>query len=149
MLTSEILRPFIWSVSDDVRNFLLPLRVLSFLSSSACILPKGYRSLTFINQGRQNEIKSGGAKQWLRRSHHGYLCLRFFLMFVKLSSCSNLIRHMFVFSLHVVHFITPFINRQSACYFFMKPIFVICLDFIHLVKWRILSNRIVFADTQL
>ena len=41
---------------------------------------QGYWSLIFINQGRQNKIKSGGAKHWLRRSHHGYLCqsLRFF-----------------------------------------------------------------------
>ena len=38
-----------------------------------------------------------------------------FLMFIKLSSYSNLITHMFVISLHVVHFITPFINRPSTC----------------------------------
>ena len=34
----------------------------------------------------------------------------FFLMFTKFSSYSNVIRHMFVISLRVVHFITPFIN---------------------------------------
>ena len=37
-----------------------------------------------------------------------------FFMFIKLSSYSNLITHMFVISLHVVHFITPFINRPST-----------------------------------
>ena len=38
----------------------------------------------------------------------------FFLMFIKLSSYSNVITHMFVISLHV-YFITPFINRPSTC----------------------------------
>ena len=66
-----------------------------------------------------------------------------FLMFIKLSSYSNLITHMFVISLHVVHFITPFINRPSTCYFLSKQ------KFYPLGKMEILSNRIVFADTQL
>ena len=35
----------------------------------------------------------------------------FFLKFVKLSSNSNLIAHMFAISLQVVHFITPFIHK--------------------------------------
>ena len=80
---------------------------------------QGYRSLIFINQSRQNKIKNGGAKQWLRRSHHDNLCqnLRgFFLMFIKLSSYSNLITHMFVISLHVVYFITPFINQLQGLF---------------------------------
>ena len=38
-----------------------------------------------------------------------------FLIFVKLSSYSNLITYMFVISLHVGHFITPFINRYYFC----------------------------------
>ena len=46
----------------------------------------------------------------------------FFLMFIKLSSYSNLITHMFVISLHVVHFITPFINRPSTCCFLSNQV---------------------------
>ena len=45
-------------------------------------------------------------------------------MFFKLSSCSDLITHMFVISLHVLHFITPFINRPS--------------------KWCFLSNQVLY-----
>ena len=48
------------------------------------------------------------------------ICIKVFglyLMLIKFSSCSNLITHMFVISLHAVHFITPFINRPSTCCF--------------------------------
>ena len=70
-----------------------------------------------------------------------------FLMFIKLSSYSNLITYMFVILLHVVHFITPFINRPTTCCFYQTKS-CICLNFIHLVKWKILSNRIVLCKVQ-
>ena len=40
-------------------------------------------------------------------------------MFIKVSSYSNLITHMFVISLHVVHFTTLFINLPSTCCFLL------------------------------
>ena len=40
-------------------------------------------------------------------------------MFIKVSSYSNLITHMFVISLHVVRFTTPFINLPSTCCFLL------------------------------
>ena len=46
----------------------------------------------------------------------------FFLVFIKLSSYSNLITHMFVISLHVFRFITPFINRPSTCCFISNQV---------------------------
>ena len=45
-----------------------------------------------------------------------------FLVFIKLSSYSNLITHMFVISLHVFHFSTPFINRPSTCCFISNQV---------------------------
>ena len=45
-----------------------------------------------------------------------------FIMFINLSSYSNLITHMFVISSHVVHFITPVINRSSTCYFLSNQV---------------------------
>ena len=42
----------------------------------------------------------------------------FFLVFIKLSSYSNFITHMFVISLHVVHFITPFFLSNQVLYLF-------------------------------
>ena len=48
--------------------------------------------------------------------------LGFFLMFIKLSSYSNVIRHTFVISLRVVHLITPFINWPSMCRFFSSQV---------------------------
>ena len=45
-----------------------------------------------------------------------------FLMFIKLSSYSNLITHMFVISVYVVHFIMPFINRPSAWCFLSNQV---------------------------
>ena len=45
----------------------------------------------------------------------------FFLIFIKLSSYSNLITHMFFISLHVDHFNTPFINRPTTCCFLYPP----------------------------
>ena len=70
-----------------------------------------------------------------------------FLMFIKLSSYSNLITHTFVISLrspfhYAVHKSTNrscFLSNQVLCLFKFYP----------LGKWKILSNRIVFADTQL
>ena len=56
------------------------------------------------------------------------ICVKAFgvsLMFIMLSSYSHLITHMFVISLHVVHFITPFINRPSTCCFLSNQ--VLCL----------------------
>ena len=41
-----------------------------------------------------------------------------FLLFIKLSSSSNLITYMFVISLSVVHFITSFINRPARIAFY-------------------------------
>ena len=72
----------------------------------------------------------------------------FFLMFIKLSSYSNLITHMFVISLHVVHFITPFINRPSTCCFLPNQVLYL-FKFYPLGKMENLSNRIAFAATQL
>ena len=64
------------------------------------------------------------------------ICVKVFgfsLMFIKLSSYSNLITHMFVISF--------VINRPSTCCFLSNQ--VLCLfKFIHLVKWKILSNGI-------
>ena len=132
MLTSETLRPFISNVSDGVKN-LLPLRVLSSLLLSALI---------FINQGQHNTIKSGGAKQWLRCSLHGYFCqsLDFFLTFIKLSPYSNLITPMFVISLHVVHFITPFTDRPTTCYFLLNQV-------LHLLKFDTLGKMENFIQS--
>ena len=48
-----------------------------------------------------------------------------FLMFIKLSSYSNLITHKFVISLHVVHFITQFMSWPSTCCFLWNQ--VLCL----------------------
>ena len=45
-----------------------------------------------------------------------------FLMFIKCSSYSNLTTHIFVISLHVVPFITPFINRPSTCCFLSNQV---------------------------
>ena len=79
-------------------------------------------------------------------------CVKVFgdsLMFIKLSSYSYLITHMFFISLHVVHFITPFINRPSTCCFLSNQVLYLFKFYPQGVKWKILSNRIVFADTQL
>ena len=43
-------------------------------------------------------------------------------MFIKLSSYSNLIMHIFVISLDVVHFITPFINRPGTYCFLSNQV---------------------------
>ena len=43
-------------------------------------------------------------------------------MFIKHSSYSNLITHMFVISVYVVHFITPFINRPSTWCFLSNQV---------------------------
>ena len=56
-----------------------------------------------------------------------------FLMFNKLSSYSNVIRHMFAISLRVVHFITPFINWPSMCCFFSSQVLYL-FKFYPLVK---------------
>ena len=52
------------------------------------------------------------------------ICVKVFggFMFIKLSSYSNLITHMLVISLHVVHFITPFIIRPSTCCFLSSQV---------------------------
>ena len=70
-----------------------------------------------------------------------------FLMFIKLSSYSNLITHMFVISLHVVHFITSFINRQSMCCFLSNQVLYL-FKFYPLDKMENLSNRIVLCKVQ-
>ena len=54
-------------------------------------------------------------------------------MFIKLSSYSNLIMHMFVIPLHVVHFITPFINRPSTCCFLSNQV-------LHLFKFDLVGK---------
>ena len=56
-----------------------------------------------------------------------------FLMFNKLSSYSNVIRHMFAISLRVVHFITPFVNWPSMCCFFSSQVLYL-FKFYPLVK---------------
>ena len=57
----------------------------------------------------------------------------FFLMFIKFSSYSDLITHMFVISLHVVHFTVPFITWPSACWFLSNQVLYL-LKFYPLVK---------------
>ena len=61
------------------------------------------------------------------------ICVKVFGLFLKLSSYSNVIRHMFVISLRVVHFITPFINWPSMCCFFSNQVLYL-LKFYPLVK---------------
>ena len=57
----------------------------------------------------------------------------FFLMFIKFSSYSDLITLMFIISLHVVHFIAPFITWPSTCWFLSNQVLYL-LKFYPLVK---------------
>ena len=66
------MRPFIWSVSDDVRNSLLPLRVLSFLSQSTYISQtKIWKSIFEVNSNKSTDhyfssIRAGRTKLKVR-----------------------------------------------------------------------------------
>ena len=63
-----------------------------------------------------------------------------FLMFIKLSSYSNLNTHVFIISLHAVHFITPFKNRPSTCCFLSNQV-------LHLFKFYPLGKMENFIQS--
>ena len=62
-----------------------------------------------------------------------------FLMFIKLSSYSNVITHMFFISLYV-YFITPFINRASTCCFLSNQV-------LYLFKFYLLGKMDNFTQS--